>query len=82
MMDELRRDVQAQQEARDLPVRQAEEQQRLLEADAEQAEKIRQILLGETRKSIKAERRRQWGYILAGAVWSVPVGVAINLVVP
>ncbi|MET9343131.1 hypothetical protein [Nonomuraea sp. NPDC003804] len=66
-------------------MRQAEEQQRLLGADAEQAEqaeKIRQILLGETKRSIKAERRRQWGYILADAVWSVPVGVAINLVVP
>ncbi|MGW4413069.1 hypothetical protein ACWEJ6_54625 [Nonomuraea sp. NPDC004702] len=48
----------------------------------EQAENIRQILLGETKATIRAERRTQWMFFALGAAVSIPIGVAINLLVP
>ncbi|MEV4016365.1 hypothetical protein AB0J35_38290 [Nonomuraea angiospora] len=82
LMDELRRDLDAQQAARDALLAQAEEQQRLLEIDKEQAEKIRQILIGETKTTIRAERRQQWMFFALGVAASIPIGVAINMLVP
>ncbi|MBG0833121.1 hypothetical protein HS041_36055 [Planomonospora sp. ID67723] len=82
LMDELQRDLAAQQAAREAIIAQAEEQQRLLEINQEQAEKIRHILVGETKATIRAERRQQWLFFALGAAMSVPIGVAINLLVP
>ncbi|MER7506094.1 hypothetical protein AB0L05_30480 [Nonomuraea pusilla] len=82
LMEDLRRDLEAQQAARETLVAQAEEQQRLLEVNEEQAEKIRQILVGETKATIRAERRQQWMFFTLGVLVSIPIGVAINLLVP
>ncbi|MEV6154938.1 hypothetical protein AB0L53_31815 [Nonomuraea sp. NPDC052129] len=82
LMDDLRRDLEAQQAAREALISQAEEQQRLLAIDQEQAEKIRQILVGETKATIRAERRQQWMFFALGVAMSIPIGVLINLLVP
>ncbi|MER7363302.1 hypothetical protein [Nonomuraea wenchangensis] len=82
LMSDLQRDLAAQQAAREVLVAQAEEQQRLLEVNEEQAEKIRQILIGETKATIRAERRQQWMFFALGVVVSIPIGVMINLFVP
>ncbi|MEU6778577.1 hypothetical protein ABZ912_05190 [Nonomuraea angiospora] len=82
LMDELRRDLEAQQAAREALVAQAEEQQRLLEINQEQAEKIRHILIGETKATIRAEQRQQWMFFALGVVVSIPIGVMINILVP
>ncbi|WP_336214785.1 hypothetical protein [Nonomuraea sp. LPB2021202275-12-8] len=82
LMDDLRRDLEAQQAAREALITQAEEQQRLLEVNQEQAEKIRQILVGETKASIREERRQQWMFFGLGALVSIPIGVMINIFVP
>lgn len=82
LMDELRRDVEAQQAVREALLVEAERQQKLLDIDREQAEKIRQILVGETEATIRAERRQQWMFFALGTLMSIPIGVAINLFVP
>jgi hypothetical protein len=82
LMDDLRRDLEVQQATRDALVAQAEEQQRLLEVDQEQAERIRQILVGETKATIRAERRQQWMFFALGVATSIPIGIMINLLVP
>ncbi|MEV4472832.1 hypothetical protein [Nonomuraea sp. NPDC049504] len=82
LMHDLQRDLAAQQAAREALIAQAEEQQRLLEIDQGQAERIREILVGETKATIQAERRQQWIFFALGALVSIPIGVAINLLVP
>ncbi|WP_189243163.1 hypothetical protein [Planobispora rosea] len=82
LMDDLRRDLDAQQVAREELLAQAEEQQRLLEVNQEQAEKIRQILVGETKATIRAESRKQWLFFALGALTSIPISVAVELLTP
>ncbi|MCK2215963.1 hypothetical protein MF672_019495 [Actinomadura sp. ATCC 31491] len=82
LMDELRRDLAAQQIARQALLEEAERQQQILDIDEEEAEKIRQILMRETRTAIQAERRQQWFFFALGALASIPIGVAVNLLVP
>ncbi|MBT2232191.1 hypothetical protein [Nonomuraea sp. NEAU-A123] len=82
VMSDLQRDLDAQQAAREVLLEQAGEQQRLLEVNEVQAEKIRQILVGETKATIRAERRQQWLFFALGALVSIPIGIAINLLVP
>ncbi|WP_127936847.1 hypothetical protein [Nonomuraea polychroma] len=82
LMDELRRDLEAQQAARDQLLAEAEHQQRLLELNKEEAKKIRQILVNETKATIRAAWRREVGFFLAGvlvsAALSVPIGIWVN----
>ncbi|MFI9841604.1 hypothetical protein ACIHFD_31535 [Nonomuraea sp. NPDC051941] len=82
LMDLLRRDLDAQQAAREALLAEAERQQRLLELNEEEAEKIRQILIGETKASIRAGRRRELRFFLAGillsAALSIPIGIWVN----
>ncbi|MEV4321463.1 hypothetical protein AB0J37_04470 [Microbispora rosea] len=82
LLDELQRDLAAQQAAREAVVAQAKEQERLLALNQEQAENIRQILLGETKATLREERRQQWMFFVLGVAASVPIGVLINLLVP
>ncbi|MFI9848493.1 hypothetical protein ACIHFD_66625 [Nonomuraea sp. NPDC051941] len=81
LMDDLQREVAAQQAALRELTRQAEEQQRLRDIDPDQAERIRQILVGETKATIRAERRQQWLFFILGVLVSIPIGVMINLLV-
>ncbi|MGW4474533.1 hypothetical protein ACWENQ_33090 [Nonomuraea sp. NPDC004354] len=81
-MEDLQRDLDVQQAIRDTLLADAEHQRKLLELNKEEAEKIRHILVGETEATIRAERRQQWIYIGIGALVSIPIGVAINLLVP
>ncbi|PRX52981.1 hypothetical protein B0I32_12999 [Nonomuraea fuscirosea] len=60
----------------------AKEQQRLLELNEQQAQRIQQILVGETKATIRAEGRKQWLFFALGVAASVPVGVLINILVP
>ncbi len=80
LMADLQRDLTAQQAAREELIAQAEEQQRLLAVDQEQAENIRQILVGETKATIRAERRREMLFLGAGLLMSVPIGVLVNYI--
>ncbi|TMR88609.1 hypothetical protein [Nonomuraea basaltis] len=82
LMDDLRRELEAQQTAREGLIAQAEEQQRLLAIDQAQAENIRQILVGETKATIQEERRQQWKFFALGIAASIPIGVLINVLVP
>jgi hypothetical protein len=82
LMAELRRDLNAQQAARRKLISQAKEQERLLSVNEEQAENIRQILVGETKATIRAERRQQWMFFALGVAASIPIGIAINIFVP
>ncbi|MGV9309688.1 hypothetical protein [Nonomuraea sp. NPDC003727] len=82
LMEDLQRDLDVQQAIRDTLLADAEHQRKLLELNKEEAEKIRHILVGETEATIRAERRQQWIYIGIGALVSIPIGVAINLLVP
>ncbi|MFI7447134.1 hypothetical protein ACIBQX_06485 [Nonomuraea sp. NPDC049714] len=82
LMDELRRDVEAQQAAREALLAEAERQQRLLELNKDEAEKIRQILVGETKATIRAAWRRELaiffaGVLISGAL-SIPIGIWVN----
>lgn len=81
-MQGLQRDLEAQQAAGAALLAQAEEQQRLLEINQDQAEKIRHILVSETKATIRAERRQQWMFFALGAAVSIPIGIVINLLVP
>ncbi|MER5645777.1 hypothetical protein [Streptosporangium sp. NPDC002524] len=74
-MDELRRDLSAQQAAREKLIAEAEHQQQLLEVNEEEAEKIRQIIVGETQRSVRNQRLREWGFFLAGLALSVPLNI-------
>ncbi|WP_182887119.1 hypothetical protein [Microbispora sp. H10885] len=78
LMNELQRDLKAQQAARETLLTEAQRQQKLLEVDKEQAEKIREILIGETKATIRAERRQQLLFFALGLVASVPIGVLVN----
>ncbi|TLP66534.1 hypothetical protein [Microbispora triticiradicis] len=82
LMDELRRDLEAQQATREALLAEAERQQQLLAINEEEAEKIRQILTNETKETIRAERRREWLFFLLGfaasAAASVPIGIWVN----
>ncbi|MFC5946466.1 hypothetical protein, partial [Micromonospora harpali] len=82
LMDELQHDLEAQQAAREMLLAEAQRQQKLLEFNEGQAEKIRQILVGETEEVIRTERRQQWLFFTLGVLISIPIGVAINLLVP
>ncbi|MFI7134391.1 hypothetical protein ACIBQ1_52600 [Nonomuraea sp. NPDC050153] len=82
LMDDLRRDLEAQKAAREALLTEAEKQQSLLEVNEDQAEKIRQILVGETKATIRAERRQQWMFFGLGVAASIPIGVMINILVP
>ncbi|GIH44958.1 hypothetical protein SAMN05421833_102465 [Microbispora rosea] len=82
LMDELRRDLEAQQAARESLLEEAERQQRLLNLNKDEAENIRRILVGETKATILAERRREWMFFglgfVASAVASIPIGIWVN----
>ncbi|MFD1940516.1 hypothetical protein ACFSKW_54575 [Nonomuraea mangrovi] len=82
LMDELDRDLKAQQAAREMLISEAERQQRLLNLNREQAEQIRKILLGETEATIRADRRQQWLFfvlgVLVSAATSIPIGIWVN----
>ncbi len=80
LMADLQRDLAAQQAAREELIAKADEQQRLLAVDQEQAENIRQILLGETKATIRAERRREMLFLGAGMLMSIPIGVLVNYI--
>ncbi|MER5643368.1 hypothetical protein [Streptosporangium sp. NPDC002524] len=82
LMADLQHDLAAQQAAREELIAKAEEQQRLLAIDQETAENIRQILVGETKATIRAEQRQQWKFFLLGALISIPIGIGINVFVP
>ncbi|MEV7969024.1 hypothetical protein AB0O34_23980 [Sphaerisporangium sp. NPDC088356] len=82
LMDELQRDLRAQQAARDRLSSEAEEQARMLSLNREQAEAIRQVLVGETKATIRAEWRRELKFFAAGLLLSVPIGVFVNLISP
>ncbi|WP_344935440.1 hypothetical protein [Sphaerisporangium flaviroseum] len=81
LLDDLRHDLEAQEAARDTLLAQAGEQQQLLAIDHVQAEKIRQVLLSETRATTQAQNRQQWMFFALGVLTSIPIGVAINLLV-
>ncbi|WP_424533663.1 hypothetical protein ACOZ38_25340 [Sphaerisporangium viridialbum] len=80
LMDELQRDLEAQQAVRQALIAKAEEQQQLLAVNEEQAEKIRQILVSETKSNLRAEQRREWMFAALGLVMSIPIGILINLI--
>ncbi|WP_113699172.1 hypothetical protein [Nonomuraea lactucae] len=82
LMEELQRDIDAQQAVRDALLAQSEEQERLLEINAQHAEKIRQILLGATEKDASRAKRRDLILFGLGVAVSIPIGVLINLLVP
>ncbi|MFI0423360.1 hypothetical protein [Spongiactinospora sp. 9N601] len=82
LMNELRRDLEAQQAVRDALVAETEEHREVLAIEPERAQRIRQILVGETKATIRAERRQQWIFFALGVAISVPIGVLINLFVP
>lgn len=79
LMDELKQDVERQLAARDVLLTQVDEHQKMLELDKDQADKIARILLGETKATIRAERKPQWVFFALGIIASIPVGVVINL---
>ncbi|MEO3794647.1 hypothetical protein ABGB14_30925 [Nonomuraea sp. B10E15] len=82
LMVELQRDLEAQRATRDALLAEAEHQQRLLELNKDQAEDIRTILVGETKQTIRAARRREWAFFLSGlllsAALSIPIGIWVN----
>ncbi|MEQ4722552.1 hypothetical protein [Nonomuraea sp. B19D2] len=82
LMDELQRDLTAQEAARRQLVAEAEHQQHLIGMNREEAEAVRRLILGETRADIARQRRDQWVFFMLGAVVSIPIGVVINLLVP
>ncbi|MBN6052370.1 hypothetical protein JYK22_10550 [Nonomuraea sp. RK-328] len=82
LMEELQRDLAAQEAARRQVVAEAEHQQHLISMNREEAEAVRRLILGETRADISRQRRDQWVFFMLGAVVSIPIGVAINLLVP
>lgn len=81
-MQALQRDLEAQQAASAALLDQAKEQQSLLEINQDQAEKIRHILVGETKATLRAEGRKQWMFFGLGVVVSIPIGIMINILVP
>ncbi|GLW10112.1 hypothetical protein Misp01_52410 [Microtetraspora sp. NBRC 13810] len=60
----------------------AERQQELLSINQSDAEKIRNIPASETKATDRAEHRQQWMFFALGALVSIPIGVALNPLVP
>lgn len=79
LVDELRRDLDAQQAARQALLAEAARQQELLAISKEDAERIRHILVGETKATLKAERRMQWMFFALGATISIPISILTNI---
>ncbi|MFI6485185.1 hypothetical protein ACIBH1_45255 [Nonomuraea sp. NPDC050663] len=86
LMDELTRELHAQQVANEELARRSAEQQRMLEVNQEQAEKIQALMAGAAQTVIDANvaagKRQQWTFFAFGVLVSIPIGVAINLLVP
>ncbi|MFG2076950.1 hypothetical protein [Nonomuraea maritima] len=82
LMDNLQRDLAAQQAARETLIAEAEHQQRLLEVNKVEAEKIRLIIVGETKRSLRTQRFREWGFFLAGLALAVPINILSDLIGP
>ncbi|MEU6722285.1 hypothetical protein ABZ917_01075 [Nonomuraea wenchangensis] len=61
---------------------QIDELDKLLAIKKEQAAAIRKMLLEVLDATLVAEGRKQWMFLALGVVASIPVGVAINLLVP
>ncbi|WP_203886615.1 hypothetical protein [Planotetraspora kaengkrachanensis] len=78
LMDDLRRDLEAQQATRQALLEETEHQQHLLEVNKDEAEKIRKLFVGETEKSIRAARLREWMFLLIGLAASIPIGLLVN----
>ncbi|MEV0379780.1 hypothetical protein [Nonomuraea sp. NPDC050643] len=67
-----------QKAARDALIAQAQQQQHLLSLSKEQAERVQKIIMSETVKLERAERRRQLAYLVLGVLTSIPIGIVIN----
>ncbi|MFG3438355.1 hypothetical protein ACGF0J_14020 [Nonomuraea sp. NPDC047897] len=81
-MEDLKRDIEVQQAIRDDLIAQAEEHRETLAVEPEHAERTRRVYVRAARDALRAERGQQWMFFALGALISIPIGVAINLLVP
>ncbi|WP_143022287.1 hypothetical protein [Nonomuraea maritima] len=81
-MDRLVRELESQKAAAEATIAEGEERARWLDINKGEAEKMRQLLVGETKATISAQRRRDWMLVGIGALISIPIGAMINLLVP
>ncbi|NRQ34490.1 hypothetical protein HII36_21945 [Nonomuraea sp. NN258] len=82
LMTDLQQEFATQQAALKQIKEEAEEQKLLRDIDPETAERMRRISVGETKATIRSERRTQWLFLGLGILMSIPIGVAINIFVP
>lgn len=82
LLERLSRELEDQKAAAEATIAEGEERARWLEINREEAEKVRQLIVGETKETLRAQRRRDWMLLGAGALLSIPIGVLINLLVP
>ncbi|WP_431929031.1 hypothetical protein [Nonomuraea jabiensis] len=82
LMDELQRDITSQEAAHRQLVEQASHQRALIGMDREEAEAVRGLILGATKEDHVRQKRQQWMFFALGVLMSIPIGVAINLLVP
>ncbi|GAA1628265.1 hypothetical protein GCM10009733_026260 [Nonomuraea maheshkhaliensis] len=82
LLAELQNTFSVQQAALKKVTEEAEEQALLRDMDPETAEKMRRIIVGETKATLRAERRTQRLYFAGGVLLSIPIGALINWLVP
>ncbi|WP_378786554.1 hypothetical protein ACFMQL_20415 [Nonomuraea fastidiosa] len=81
-MDRLVRELESQKAVAEATIAEGEERARWLEINKDEAEKMRQLLVGETKAALRAEGRKQWWFFALGLLGSIPIGIMINLFVP
>jgi hypothetical protein len=82
LMDELQRELTSQEAAHRQLVEQANHQRTLVGMDREEAEAVQALILGATKEDHARQKRQQWLFFALGVLMSVPIGIAINLLVP
>jgi hypothetical protein len=80
LMEDLRRDLAAQQAARQALVAETEQQRRLLAVDREQAERVRELLIEANLLERRRNRREQLLFFILGVIVSIPAGILVNLI--
>ncbi|OPG12524.1 hypothetical protein [Microbispora sp. GKU 823] len=78
LMDELRRDLEAQQDARDALLAEGQRQQELLSINKEEAERIDKYLTRRDRDKERKSLYQQVGFFVAGLLASVPLNLLSN----
>jgi hypothetical protein len=82
LMEELRRELAAQEAAHRQLVAEAEHQRTLINMDRAEAEAVQAIILKHTKTDASRQRVREWTFFGAGLLLAVPINILSDLIGP